>query len=140
MTLPEGWPEGLNTPKIIVRLRKAVYGLKQAPQLWHDDIHDFLLSLGFRHCSTDPNLYIRSEGILILLYVDNISLPYPEAATTAELEVKGKVFKKYQITNLGPARHFLIIEIYPNEIGTGISVGQKVYITTILGRFRMDHS
>jgi hypothetical protein len=33
MTLPEGWPEGLNAPKIIVKLRKALYGLKQAPQL-----------------------------------------------------------------------------------------------------------
>jgi hypothetical protein len=31
MTLPEGWPEGLNAPKIVVRLRKALYGLKQAP-------------------------------------------------------------------------------------------------------------
>jgi len=33
MTLPEGWPEGLNAPKIIVRLRKALYGLKHAPRL-----------------------------------------------------------------------------------------------------------
>jgi hypothetical protein len=47
MTLPEGWPEGLNAPKIIVRLRKALYGLKQAPRLWHDDINAFLLSLAF---------------------------------------------------------------------------------------------
>jgi len=31
MTLPEGWPEGLNAPKIVVRLRKALHGLKQAP-------------------------------------------------------------------------------------------------------------
>jgi len=28
MTLPDGGPEGLNAPKIIVRLRKALYGLK----------------------------------------------------------------------------------------------------------------
>jgi len=27
MTLPEGWPEGLNASKIIIRLRKALYGL-----------------------------------------------------------------------------------------------------------------
>jgi esterase/lipase superfamily enzyme len=31
MTLPEGWLEGLNAPKIIVRLRKALYCIKQAP-------------------------------------------------------------------------------------------------------------
>jgi len=47
MTLPEGWPEGLNAPKIIVRLRKALYGLKQAQWLWHDDINASLLPLGY---------------------------------------------------------------------------------------------
>jgi len=29
MTLPHGWPEGLHTPKIIIRLRNTLYGLKQ---------------------------------------------------------------------------------------------------------------
>jgi len=56
MTLPEGWPEGLNAPKIIVRLRKALYGLKQAPRLWHDDINAFLLSPGFTQSSADPSV------------------------------------------------------------------------------------
>jgi hypothetical protein len=31
MTLPEGWPEGLNTPTIIVPLKNALYGVKPAP-------------------------------------------------------------------------------------------------------------
>jgi hypothetical protein len=76
MTLPERWPEGLNAPKIIVRLRKALYGLEQAPRLWHDDINPFLLSLGFTQSSADPNLYLHSNGLLILLYFDDISMPY----------------------------------------------------------------
>jgi hypothetical protein len=74
ITLPEGWPEGLNTPKIIVRLRKALYRLKHAPQLWHDDSNAFLLSGGFTQSLADPNLYLRSDGILILLYVDDFSM------------------------------------------------------------------
>jgi hypothetical protein len=76
MTWPEGWPEGLNALKITIRLRKALHGLKQAPRLWHDDINPFLLSLGFTQSLADPNLYLRSDGILILLYVDDISMSY----------------------------------------------------------------
>jgi hypothetical protein len=140
MTLPEEWPEGLNAPKIIVRLRKALYGLKQAPRLWHDDINAFLLSLGFTQSSADHNLYLCSDGILILLYVDDISMSYPQAAAKAAIEVKGKLSEKYKITKLGPARQFLGIEIYRDENGTGISLGQKAYITTILKRFGMEHS
>jgi len=42
--------------------------------------------------------------------------------------------------NLGPAYQFLRIEIYRDEIGTGISLGQKAYITTILRPFSMEYS
>jgi hypothetical protein len=74
MTRPESWPEGSNAPKIVVRLRKALDGLQQAPRLRHDDINAFLLSLGFTQYSADPNLYLHSDGKLILLYVDDISM------------------------------------------------------------------
>jgi len=62
-----------HSPPIIVGLRKAHYSLKQEPQLWHDDINTFLLFLGFTQSQADPNRYIRSDGILILLYLDDTS-------------------------------------------------------------------
>jgi len=46
MMWPNGWPEGLNAPKIIVTPRKGLCSLKPAPWLWHDDITSFLLSPG----------------------------------------------------------------------------------------------
>jgi hypothetical protein len=138
MTLPEGWPECSNAPKIVVRLRKALHGYKQALRLWHDDINTFLLSLGFTQSSANPNLYLRSDGILILLYVDDISILFPEAATKAAIEVKAKLSEKYKITNLGPVDQFLGIEIHYD--GTGVSLGQKGYITTILRRCSMEHT
>jgi hypothetical protein len=123
-----------------VGLRKALYGLKQAPRLWHNDINTFLLFLGFTQSQADPNLYIRSDGILILLYVDDISMmcARTESASKAAIEVKAKLSEKYKITNLGPARQFLGIEIHRDEKGTGISLGQKAFITTILKRFHMQ--
>jgi len=138
MTLPEGWPEGCNAPRIVVRLRKAVYGLEQAPRLWHDDINAFLLSLGFTQSLAVPNLYLRSDNIMILLDVNDISMSYPKAAAKAAIAVKAKLSEKYNITNLGPARQFLGIEIHRD--GTGVSLGQKTYITTILRRCGMEHT
>ena len=139
MVLPEGWPEDLDAhaPPIIVRLRKALYGLEQAPRLWHNDINTFLLFLGFAQSQADPNLYICSDGILILLFIDDISMMYArtESATKAVIEVKAKLPDKYRITNLGQARQFLHIEIHYDD--HSISLGQKAFITTIPKRFHM---
>ena len=55
MVLPEGVPKA-NT---IVKLKKAPYGLKTAPRLWHKTINAFLLSLESMQSEADPNLYIR---------------------------------------------------------------------------------
>jgi hypothetical protein len=95
MVLPEGWPHGhkdTHAPPIIVRLRKALSGLKQAPRLWHNDRNTFLFSLRFTQSQADPNLYIHSDVILILLYVDDISMIYAhtESASKGAIEVKAK--------------------------------------------------
>jgi len=138
MTLAEGWPEGLNAPKIIFRLRKALYGLKQAPQLWHDDINAFLLTCRFSLSLADPNLYHRSDSILILLYVDDISVSYLEDPANATIEVKAKFSQKYKIKNLCPARQFLGIEIHRDD--TAVPLSHKAYVTSILRRFDMEHT
>jgi hypothetical protein len=88
--------------------------------------------------SADPNLYLRSDSILLLMYVDDISNLYPESTAKAAIEVKAKLSEKYKIMNIGPARHFLGIEIHRD--GTGISLGQKAYITTIHSHFSMEHT
>jgi hypothetical protein len=138
MTFPEGWPERHNAPNIIVRLRKALYGLKNAPRLWHDDINPFLLSLGFTQSLADPNLYLHSDGSLILLYVDNSSMSYAEAATQTVIEVNAKLWEKYKITNQGLARQFLSVKIHRDS--TRVILSQKAYITIILSRFDMEHT
>jgi hypothetical protein len=142
MTLPERWREGLNAPAMVTRLKKALYGLKQAPRLWHDDINTFLLYLEFTQSLADPKLYLRSNGILMLLYVDDISMLYPEDATKAAIKVKARLSEKYKITNLGPAHQFLGIQIHREEYGTGtaISLGQNGFISTIPKRFNMQNT
>ena len=111
MTLPEGWLKGLTAPNIIVRLRKAPHSLQQASWLWHNNIHPFLLSRGFTQSSADPNLYLHSDGSLILHYLDDISTSYLEAATKVAIEVCAKLSEKYTIMHLGLACQLFHIEI-----------------------------
>jgi len=128
-TPPEGWPEGLNAPSIVVRIKKALHGLKQAPQLWHNDINTILPSLEFKQSQADHNLSLHNDCILMLLYVDNISMLAPEETNKAVTHVKARLSEKYKITSLGPAPQVLSIEIhhekYSTGTGTTISLGPK---------------
>ena len=43
----------------VCRLKKALYGHKQAPRAWYSRIGSYLLSLGFTNNVADSNLYYK---------------------------------------------------------------------------------
>ena len=135
MTLPPGmeWLDSRFSPFGVVLLLKALYGLKQAPRLWYEEINRFLLSIGLRQSSTDPNLYIGT-GVLLLLYVDDIILAHTTPG--GGLSVKRQLLGKYKMSDLGVARRFLGLEIH--QTSAGISLCQEEYILKVLRRFRME--
>jgi hypothetical protein len=71
-----------------------------------------VLPLEFKQFVADRNLSRRRDGIRMVLYVDDISMLYPEHATKASIQVKARLCKKYKITNLGLAPQFLGTKIH----------------------------
>jgi hypothetical protein len=144
MRLPDGieWLEtspgnSTETPKCqFLRLNKALYGLRQAPKLWHDEISGFLLSLGLHRSEADGNLYIRSDGILILLYVDDILVLYANESSDKAIDTKNRLMQQYKMSNLGPAKKFLGLKIDRLPDGS-ITLSQPDYIDSMLQRFNM---
>jgi len=67
-------------------------------------------------------------------------MSHPQAAAKAAIDVKANLSEKYKITNLGQESQFLGMKTYRDENGSGISLGQKAYITTILKSFGMEHN
>nr|GFB37256.1 Gag-Pol polyprotein [Tanacetum cinerariifolium] len=45
-------------PEKVYRLRKALYGLNQAPKAWYDELSKFLTSKGFTKATIDPTLFM----------------------------------------------------------------------------------
>ena len=55
------------------RLRKAVYGLKQAAREWHKVLVALLHDLDFVRCASDPALYVQNYGrCILLIWVDDL--------------------------------------------------------------------
>ena len=127
-------PLGIEADKPqVCKLRKSLYGLRQAPPLWYEHIDHFLRSLGLRRCEYDPNVYLSASTtltdrtdsplamgnskqsaqndapIILLLYVDDMLLFSPSANRVTT--IKNHFRAKYKMTDLGPVRCFLGIEI-----------------------------
>ena len=75
--------------------------------------------------------YMHGQGnmrVLLLLYVDDMSIAYPSTAATTAGETKRRLAEKYKATNLGTARQLPGIEI---ETCKEISLGQKACPETV---------
>ena len=67
----EYYPEG----GVVWKLKRALYGLKNAPKLWQQHLAATLESQGFRRMKSDPNLYYSaSRKVYILCYVDDLMI------------------------------------------------------------------
>ncbi|CAI7809928.1 unnamed protein product [Closterium sp. NIES-54] len=56
-------------------LQRSLYGIKQAPRLWHQYMHTILTELGFTQLSHDLGMYrkeSRGKFILLVAYVDDL--------------------------------------------------------------------
>ena len=73
-------PQGFEVEDIkthVCRLKKTLYGLKQAFRAWYGRIDSFLTSLGFTKSKEDYSLYFKvmnDEPVILLLYVDDLFL------------------------------------------------------------------
>ena len=63
---------------------------------------------------------INNTRMLLLLYVDNISLAHPRTVDTTAAEVKAKLAAKYKITNLSVAIQFFGIQITSDDDGIAL--------------------
>ena len=76
MDQPDGLVEN-DKEKMICKLRKSIYVLKQASRQWHLKFDYIVSSLGFKENAVDQCTFLKSSGrkfVIFVLYVDNILL------------------------------------------------------------------
>jgi hypothetical protein len=74
LRVPAGLEWQLGTAGKVLRLRRAIYGLRQASRAWNERLQGELARRGFAQSDADPSLWIdNGEGgaVLSLFYVDD---------------------------------------------------------------------
>jgi hypothetical protein len=83
------------------RLRKGLYGLKQAGRQWYKCVNAMYEEIGFKRCETDWGIYIRSttsSHSLLSMSVDDML--YASDTKIEADTVKNQVAANFEITNL----------------------------------------
>lgn len=69
-------PPGIQIPRgKVLRLRRALYGLKQSPRTWYDKFRKTIEKWGWQVSLYDPCVFLRPDlGLYVALWVDDILL------------------------------------------------------------------
>ncbi len=132
-------PPGYDSDKTTVkRLRKSLYGLKQAGRKWYDTLSCALANLGFCVSQADLGVFCAcvAEHVLILaVHVDDCI--FTGSSKDLIAQYKKKINACYALTDLGPAHWLLGIKITRNRAARTISLSQASYIDAILVCFAL---
>ncbi|KAG8480506.1 hypothetical protein CXB51_024662 [Gossypium anomalum] len=141
MQQPPGYVQvGPNGEKLVCRLTKALYGLRQAPCAWFDKLKQYLVSTGFVLSKSDASLFVKVSSdfsLYILVYVDDIVI-------TGSLAVEIDYFvqqlhNKFTLKDMGNLHYFLGIEVSRSSSGT-LHLCQQKYIRELLDRSSMANA
>lgn len=135
--LPEGAYSG---EKNIVKLNKALYGLKNSPKCWNNKFNSVISREGFIKSNNDSCLFKKCNGIdkmYVLLYVDDI-LFFGTNKRHIE-EFKNVLNNEFEMKDMGLISNFLGINVKQNlETGT-TELDQISYLESVLRKFNMEN-
>src|SRR5712672_2421580 len=136
-------PIGFITPGTetkVCRLKRAIYGLKQASCTWNLQFHGFLTGIGYMRMHADAGVYVKHQQggdgpIIVILYVDDITIL--GSSLEAVDRLKDQIAKRYEVTDLGNIESYLGIRILRDRSKKHLTIDQSGYIKDILDRFSM---
>jgi hypothetical protein len=122
-----------DTEHKVLRLHKALYGLRQALRAWNAKLDDTMVSLGFQRSSSEHGIYTRSKSggrLIVGVYVDDLIITGTgkELITAFKTEMKNQ----FQMSDLGLLSYYLGIEV--QQGADGIKLSQSAYAGKLLER------
>ena len=139
MKIPPYMVVGGGSENKVLKMKGALYGLKQSSNVWNNMFTEFMIKSGFRQCVMDTCMYTRGTGstrIILGIHVDDQALAGPNKAVI-------KVFKEemgayFKMKDLGPLTHILGVEVHRDRPRRTLTLSQEAYMKQVLDRYNMS--
>ena len=124
----------------VCRLKKAIYGLKQAPCTWNMAFHDVLTAQGLKWTHADAGIYVHPQhggmgSLIVVVYVDNITFFGSSLEDVKAL--KTALSKCFEMTDMGEIKSYLGINIHRDRPNKRLVIDQSRYLQGVLTHFSM---
>ncbi|KAI3684714.1 hypothetical protein L6452_33939 [Arctium lappa] len=135
-------PPGFENPSYtdrVYKLKKALYGLYQAPRAWYDTLSSYLLENGFEKGVIDKTLFIKRKKkdiLLVQTYVDDIIFGSTRESMCREFEEL--MHQRFKMSSMGELTFFLGLQV--QQKSDGIFICQFKYVQDILTKFGFSDS
>ena len=124
--------------KLVCKLLKGLYGLKQAGRCWNRTLDKFLTEFGLTRSMIDSCCYSKSDlsgnRLFICVWVDDI-IYFSTSSDLAE-SFKKRFSEKFKIEDKGSIKWFLGVSV--DQSPGKITFSQKSYILDLLSCFGMS--
>jgi hypothetical protein len=149
--IPEGVPPKMmrlpNTVGLegkLVRLRKALYGMKEAGALWQQLTIKLLRKEGFKQLTNEHLMFYREidgKPEVVMVHVDDFAhAPSKHFSDEQKQQLLGAMHDTgWNVKDLGDLEIYLGLEIERDRANRKITLGQPRYITTVLKTYGMEN-
>lgn len=127
-----------NSSKKIVKLNKAIYGLKQSSRSWYEKVDQCLTEVGFKRSQIEPCVYTKFNEdvkVIIALYVDDFFV-YSNCNVETD-NLISVLSSKFHIKDLGQVKQCLGMRVNIDEKNNTCTLDQEQYIDELLIKFNM---
>jgi hypothetical protein len=136
MKAPDSFNTGSNS---LWRLKKSLYGLKQASHIWNKLLDSTLKDIRFNRCNKDTCVYLywlKNTFIILAVHINNMLIVSNSKSSLAEMKLAlGQWFK---VKDLGEVRFLLGIKVIHDRQTGHIGLLQQVYIDQLLKWFNLQ--
>ena len=118
-------------------LKKALYGLKDAPLRWHETLSKFLKNIGMKQAKSDPCLFFKKDSngyCFMTITVDDLLI-----ATTTKKQADNLLQEmegRFKLKDMGEPEYIIGIHIDYNRKDRTLKLNQRLYIETITEKFK----